>query len=166
MPDERPRDLGHRPRLRYHGREDRRRWGASRYLVGAVLKPICAWCEPGRRDEIVNERRVALDDPPTHGICPRHEQEILALVPSRSFPGVELLVVVDRGAATLYRQLRRAARGLRGVAVIVDRRAAARRRAGGDGVPGRERRQGDRRRRRALASGPGYVVVRLGAPRA
>lgn len=137
----------------------------SPHLVGARLNAVCAWCEHDSRGETRAQRLVPPDDRPTHGICPRHEQEILASVPSRSFPGVEILIVVEPGEPELYRQLARATRGLPGVAVILDRRMGPRRSAGSAVAPPRERRHGDRRRRRPIASGPGYTVVRLGPPR-
>lgn len=132
-------------------------------IAGGALKVVCAWCEHDSRGAAGGERPVFSDELPTHGICPRHEQEMLAAVPSRSFPGVELLIVVEPSAPALYEQIQHAIAGLPGLAVILDRRVGPRRRAetGPVGVR-RERRHGDRRRRRPVASGPGYVVLRLG----
>ena len=88
---------------------------------------------------------------------------MLASVPSRSFPGVEFLIVVEPASPELYEQVRRAIDGLQGIAVIFDRRVGARRRTETAAVESRrERRHGDRRRRRPVASGPGYIVLRLG----
>lgn len=133
-------------------------------IAGGALKVVCAWCEHDSRGAAVGERPVFPDELPTHGICPRHEQEMLAAVPSRSFPGVEFLIVIERGAPALYEQVQRAIDGLPGFAVILDRRVGPRRRAEPGPVDARrERRHGDRRRRQPVASGPGYVVLRLGA---
>jgi len=85
---------------------------------------------------------------------------MLASLPSRSFPGVALLIVVDQHEVELYRELHGLAGRAAGAAVIVERRTAERRQRGGPANS--ERRHGDRRRRRPIISAPGYVVVRLG----
>jgi hypothetical protein len=131
--------------------------------VGGALKAVCAWCEHDRRRASNGEGLTPPAERPTHGICPRHEQEMLASVPSRSFPGVEFLIVVERPATALYDQVQCAIGGLKGVAVIVDRRVGPRRREEDTAVDiRRERRHGDRRRRQPVASGPGYIVLQLG----
>lgn len=92
---------------------------------------------------------------------------MLASLPSRSFPGVEFLIVVERTATALYEQVQQAIAGLDGIAVVLDRRVGPRRRAANPGVDGgRDRRHGDRRRRQPVASGPGYIVLQLGPVRA
>ena len=86
------------------------------------MRVLCAWCcregQPGYLGE-----REPLDDPePTHGVCPHHKAQLLESLPSRSFPEVELLVVVRRDRTLLYEQLTWLFAGTPHVKVIRDRR--------------------------------------------
>ena len=96
----------------------------------------------------------------THGICKRHSDALLANLPSRSFPGVRVLVVVRPGYATLCEYLARSFADVDGVLVILDRRHGERRRQTAD--PTFERRQRERRRRRYEMSAFGHTVIRFG----
>ena len=149
------------PRLALEWRRQVAARGAhgSRLYRGACLVVICAWCEKERGGAAA----AATNEPPTHGICARHQQAVLTSLPSRSFPGVEFLIVVERGRPELYDELLTRTRAMPHVAVIVDRRVGPRRRQ--DAAVARERRYGDRRSRAPLAWGSGYVIVRVGPPR-
>src|SRR5207253_9828398 len=66
--------------------------------------PCLGFSEDDRHLRLVPERRNArhtgerapLDNPAeTHGICRRHTLDLLDRMPSRSFPGVRLLLVVS-----------------------------------------------------------------------
>ena len=96
----------------------------------------------------------------THGICKRHSDALLANLPSRSFPGVRVLVVVHPGHAPLCDYLSRNLAGVSGVRVMMDRRRGERRQRPLD--PSVERRQRDRRRRRNEMSSFGHTVIRFG----
>ena len=125
------------------------------------MKVICSWCQREGRPSLLGEREP-LDDPgETHGICRRHHLLLLTELPSRSFPDVELLLVVDPGETDLYDYLLRNLVSVRGVKVIMDRRHAERRQEHWP-VP-YERRATDRRMARGRASAMGYTVVRFRA---
>ena len=126
---------------------------------GRPLEVRCAWCERERLS------RPGEAPPPngseiSHGICKRHSDALLANLPSRSFPGVRVLVVVRPGFATLCDYLARNFADVDGVLVIIDRRRGERRQRPAD--PTFERRQRDRRRRRNEMSAFGHTVIRFG----
>ena len=124
------------------------------------VKVKCPWCEREGRPADLGEREP-LDDPAvTHGICRRHALEFLRTLPSRSFPGVQLLLVVNPKESTLFEFLQRRFAGVRGVKVIVDRRRGERRRAQ-QRAPD-ERRRAERRVRQGEAYALGYTVIRFG----
>src|SRR5262245_31290241 len=105
--------------------------------------------------------REPLDDPAeTHGICLWHAGKIVEQLPSTSFPGIRLLIVVRRTELQLYDHLVRSLVDLPGIAVILDRRERERRRAPRDVAI--ERRQVNRRIRRTWFSSLGYLVMRFG----
>ncbi len=105
--------------------------------------------------------REPLDDPrETHGVCDRHQQELLATLPALSFPGLELLVVIALRESALYDYLRPLLTGVKGVQVMFERRRNDRRRQGRAVLS--DRRQRDRRVRRGQASALGYTLVRFG----
>jgi hypothetical protein len=123
------------------------------------VKALCSWCQREGRPALLGEREP-LDDPrETHGICRRHQLQLLAELPSRSFPGVELLLVVEHGEHRLYEYLRRNLAGVGGVKVIVDRRRVERRRQ--QRPVGQERRTQERRIYRGEVSAMGYIMVRF-----
>jgi hypothetical protein len=125
------------------------------------VKVICSWCQREGRPSLLGEREP-LDDPgETHGICRRHHLLLLTELPSRSFPDVDLLLVVDPGETDLYDYLLRNLASVRGVKVIVDRRQADRRQA--QWQVHSERRATERRMARGRASAMGYTVVRFKA---
>jgi hypothetical protein len=94
------------------------------------------------------------------GICDRHQQELLATLPSNSFPGLELLVIIALKEAALYDYLRSRLNGVKGVQVMVERRRNDRRRQGR--AVSDDRRKRDRRVRRGQTSALGYTLVRFG----
>ena len=124
------------------------------------VKVKCPWCEREGRPADLGEREP-LDDPAvTHGICRRHALGFLRTLPSRSFPGVQLLLVVNPKESALFEFLQRRFAGVRGVKVIVDRRRGERRRAQ-QSAPD-ERRRAERRVRQGEVYALGYTVIRFG----
>jgi hypothetical protein len=102
--------------------------------------------------------REPLDNPgPTHGICPRHMDQLLESLPSRSFPDAEFLIVVRRDDPALYERLTRSLSAMAGVKVIVDRRISDRRATPGQGDD--ERRHRGTRRIRGAASAPDDLTI-------
>jgi hypothetical protein len=95
----------------------------------------------------------------THGYCGRHAALLLTSLPSLSFPDVEMLIVVRRLDLTLFDYLERRLSGVRGVKVIVERRASERRRQPQRHSP--DRRRLERRLRHGHESALGYTVVRF-----
>ena len=124
------------------------------------MKALCAWCQSEGRPDYLGEREP-LDNPaPTHCICPRHRERLLELLPSRSFPDVELLVIVRPNDTELFDYLQGRFAGVRGVKVIFDRRLSDRRRDQ-SAVPDDRRRVRTRRIRRGEVSSLGYTIVRF-----
>src|SRR5213593_206621 len=90
------------------------------------MRVTCAWCQREGEPASLGER-APLDDPAeTHGICRRHTLGLLDRLPSRSFPGV-LLLVVSQHEADLYENLQRELAGVSGVRVMLERRQSERR---------------------------------------
>jgi len=124
------------------------------------MRVSCAWCQREGQPASLGER-APLDDPAeTHGICRRHTQELVNRLPSRSFPGVRLLLVVSPKEEALYEHLQRELAGVAGVKVILERRRSDRRLTDSD-VP-EDQRQVDRRVRQGEVSAFGYTVIRFG----
>ena len=124
------------------------------------MKVACAWCQHEGRQAILGER-APLDDPAeTHGICRRHTLDLLARIPSRSFPGVRLLLVVSAKETALYDHLQRELAGVSGVKVMLDRRRGDRRVE--DQIVVDEHRGLDRRIRQGELSALGYTIIRFG----
>src|SRR5437870_11979278 len=87
----------------------------------------CAWCQNEGKPATLGER-APLDNPAeTHGICRRHTIDLLNRMPSRSFPGVRVLLVVSGKENALYEHLQRELAGVDGVNVMRDRRLGDRR---------------------------------------
>ncbi|PYM93813.1 MAG: hypothetical protein DME04_09705 [Candidatus Rokuibacteriota bacterium] len=127
------------------------------------MKLICSWCRAEGRPGVLGEK-PPLDDPTeSHGICRRHRDELLESLPSSSFPGVDLLIVVRPREESLFQHLDRRWSGVRGVRVLVDRRRAERRRRG-DPVSTERRRRPDARIRPWSFTPPGYLMVRFNRP--
>ena len=124
------------------------------------MRAICAWCRADGRPADLEEREP-LDDPSeTHGLCQRHLAQLLAKLPSFSFPGIQLLIVVQSGDRSLHEYLSRVMAEVGGVQVILDRRRSDRRR---ECIPiAQERRQLDRRRHRGASHSMGCTFVRFG----
>ncbi len=134
---------------------------AGRGIIPATLRAFCAWCQRDGGPSFLGDREPFDDDSETHGVCRRHLQYILAALPSYSFPDVTYLVVVRPGEHALHDYLERAFLGVRGVKVIMDRRARERRRVQGRGPD--DRRQVERRQPRGISYALGYTTVRFGA---
>lgn len=109
------------------------------------MKAFCAWCRREGREGYLGEREPLSVPDETHGICPRHREEVLSTLPFGSRPDVRLLIVVDRDQPDVYAYLARSLHHVRGVCVLLDRRQAERRRAAGPVSV--ERRRGERRLR-------------------
>jgi hypothetical protein len=127
------------------------------------MKAVCAWCQQEGRSGVLGDREP-LDDPSeTHGVCARHSEKLVEQLPSVSFPGIRMLIVVRRTEHALFDHLAQSLAALPDVAVILDRRQRERRQTPGD--PATERRRVGRRIRTAPFSSLGYLVVRFGAKR-
>ena len=123
------------------------------------MRIVCAWCERDGVPAFMGEREP-LDDPSTtHGICPRHLTLMLGTLPSGSFPGVELLVIVRASDRALLEHLLRATSGVPDIRAIIERRRGERRRRIEGSVS--ERRERERRLRLGQVSAMGYTMVRL-----
>ncbi len=124
------------------------------------MKVTCAWCQNEGRPATLGER-APLDNPAeTHGICRRHTLDLLSRMPSRSFPGVRLLLVVSAKETALYEHLQRELAGVSGVKVMLDRRR-------GDHLEeeqtvAEEHHGLDRRIRQGEVSALGYTIIRFG----
>lgn len=127
-----------------------------------AMRVVCAWCQQEGRPRLLRVGEPLEDTSETHGICDRHQQAILELFPSNSFPSTRWLFVVSPDHPGAYRHLVRVMRDVASVTVIVDRRCAERRRV--STRPVEERRRSDRRVRRPERSALGYMLVRF-APR-
>ena len=124
------------------------------------MRVTCAWCQREGQPASLGER-APLDDPAeTHGICRRHTLDLLDRLPSRSFPGVRLLLVVSSRESGLYEHLQRELAGVSGVKVMLERRRGERRLAP-QSVPDEQRRI-ERRLRQGEVSTLGYTVIRFG----
>jgi hypothetical protein len=85
---------------------------------------LCAWCCREGLPGYLGEREP-LDNPEaTHGVCAQHKARLLESLPSRSFPEVQLLIVVHQHSTVLYEKLARLFAGISRVKVIVDRRVS------------------------------------------
>ena len=129
-------------------------------MIGGTLRAFCAWCQREGGPAFLGEREPLDDESETHGVCRRHLQNILAALPSHSFPDVTYLFVIRPAETALYDHLERAFLGVRGVKIIMERRSGDRRslhrRAAHD------RRRTDRRQPRGTSHALGYTTVRFG----
>ena len=123
------------------------------------MRVICAWCQKDGRSGLLRVREPLADDSETHGICERHQQEILETFPSPSFPATRWLFIVPYRDAARFDHLVQLLRDVPGATVIVDRRRAERRRA--QNPAQLERRRLDRRIRRPETNSLGYALVRF-----
>ncbi|MGH7304836.1 MAG: hypothetical protein ACRELZ_16240 [Candidatus Rokuibacteriota bacterium] len=124
------------------------------------MRVTCAWCQHEGRPAALGVR-APLDDPAeTHGICRRHTLDLLDRMPSRSFPGVRLLLVVGAKDTELYEHLQRELAGVSGVKVLLDRRRGNRREE--DQSVAGEHGGLDRRIRQGEVSALGYTIIRFG----
>jgi hypothetical protein len=124
------------------------------------MRVTCAWCQHEGRPATLGER-APLDNPAeTHGICRRHTLDLLGRMPSRSFPGVRLLLVVSATETALYEHLQRELAGVDGVKVMLDRRRGDRRAE--EQLVADEHHGLDRRIRQGEVSALGYTIIRFG----
>ena len=124
------------------------------------MKVTCAWCQNEGQPAILGER-APLDNPAeTHGICRRHTVDLLDRMPSRSFPGVRLLLVVGAKETALYEHLQRELAGVSGVKVMLDRRRGDRQEE--EQTVAEEHHGLDRRIRQGEVSALGYTIIRFG----
>ena len=124
------------------------------------MRVTCAWCQHEGRPATLGER-APLDNPAeTHGICRRHTLDLISRMPSRSFPGVRLLLVVSATETALYEHLQRELAGVDGVKVMLDRRRGDRRAE--EQVVAHEHHGLDRRIRQGEVSALGYTIIRFG----
>jgi hypothetical protein len=124
------------------------------------VKAYCAWCRQEGRNGYLGEREPFDDPRETHGVCDRHQQQLLATLPSISFPGLEVLVIVAPRESALYDYLRARLGGVKGVHVMFERRRSDRRQQGRP--VSSDRRQRERRVRRGQTSALGFTLVRFG----
>ena len=126
------------------------------------MKVICASCRVEGKSGDMGEKPPFDDLSETHGYCSRHTALLLATLPSHAFPDVDLLIVVRRRDRALFDYLQSRLVGVRGVKVLLERRAGDRRRAAW--APPRDRRRLERRLRSSQASSLGYTIVRFRRP--
>jgi hypothetical protein len=124
------------------------------------MRAICAWCKAEGHPGDLGEREPFDDTSETHGLCPTHLSTVLAQLPSLSFPGVQLLIVVENGDTGLFQHLSRSMAAVAGVKVIRERRLQEQRRASESVLV--DRRRGDRRQSRDVTHSMGCMFVRFG----
>jgi hypothetical protein len=124
------------------------------------MKVVCAWCKQEGRSAVLGEREPFDDPTETHGVCSVHSAKLMEQLPSASFPGIRMLIVVRKTEIDLFHHLTRSFATVPGVQVILDRRQDERRKTPGQVV--NERRRTDRRIRKSQFSGLGYLIVRFG----
>jgi hypothetical protein len=134
--------------------------GANSRGEPSGMKITCAWCQGEGQPASLGERAPLDDTAETHGICRRHTLELLNRLPSRSFPGVRLLLVVSPRESALYEHLQQELAGVSGVKVILERRLGERRLA--PQSVSDEQRRIERRLRQGEVSPLGYTVIRFG----
>src|SRR5882724_4418041 len=117
------------------------------------MKVVCASCEREGKPSYLGEREPYDNPATTHGICPRHKEQALETLPSRSFPDAEMLIIVRPNDTDLYEYLLRRLVGVPGVRVILERRQPDR--------PAGERIRDERRIPHGTVSALGYTVVRF-----
>ncbi len=123
------------------------------------MRVVCAWCERDGAPAFMGERDPLEDPSVTHGICPRHLTLVLGTLPSGSFPGVDLLVIVRTSDRALFEHLIRSTTGVPDIRAIIERRRGERRRRIEASVS--ERRERERRLILGQVSAMGYTMVRL-----
>jgi len=116
-------------------------------LIG--MKVVCAACQREGTSSYLGEREPYDNPATTHGICSRHQEQALEVLPSQSFPDAEMLIVVRPNDTELYHYLLRRFAGVRGVTVILERRRT------------QQRVCPERRVRQGRVSTLGYTVVRF-----
>src|SRR5262249_60587005 len=97
----------------------------------------------------------------THGVCASHKNQLLESLPSRSFAGAEVLIIVRRENIALYGQLERVFAALPGVKVLLDRRGPERRVGPCLESMGGRRRKSRRVREGVISPLGGFTIVRF-----
>src|SRR5262245_28791348 len=123
------------------------------------MQVVCAWCQHEGRRYLLRIGEPLEDASETHGICDRHQQALLEMFPSNSFPDRRGLFIVSAPEPSAYAHLASVMRAIPGVTVIVDRRRGDRRREPERTTP--DRRRAERRIRRPERTQLGYMLVRF-----
>ena len=114
----------------------------------------------GRRCVLLPQLRVARRSKSSSASSGDHQKRLLELLPSKSFPDAEVLIVVRPNDTALHDHLQRAFAGKRAVKVIMERRVGDRRAAQAP-VADERRHRRTRRIRQGDVSSLGYTVVRF-----
>jgi len=125
------------------------------------MRVLCAWCCREGRPGYIGEREPFDNPLPTHGICADHTVEVLESLPSRSFPDVEVLIVVHGHNTALYERLKLSLESLPHVRVIVDRRLSSRRAGTRQGLDGRRRLRTRRIREGTVSPLGDFTILRF-----
>src|SRR5207237_9522396 len=72
---------------------------------GEGMRVICAWCQREGRSSILRIGEPLDDTSETHGICDRHQQAMLEMFTSRSFPSTRWLFIVRTADVAAYTHL-------------------------------------------------------------
>ena len=121
------------------------------------MKVVCAWCLQEGKPGDLGEREPLENGALTHSICVGHRDQLLEDLPSRSFLGVAVLIVVRPNDTALFESLQAFFAGMLDVKVIVDRRTDDRRSVQ-DPVSHDHRRVSTRRLRQGRTIGDCRVV--------
>jgi hypothetical protein len=135
--------------------------GIALALYSSPMVVFCAWCRHEQKVGYLGMREPLENPVVTHGVCREHQQRLLESFPSRSFPDVELLIIVRRNGTTLYESLERAYADTPRVKVLVDRRVGERRSASHEVVIERRGRSTRRIRRGTVSVVGGFMTVRF-----
>ena len=135
---------------------------ARRSHFGSIeMKVLCAWCCHEGQPGYMGEREPFEDPLPTHGICDHHRDQVLQSLPSGSFPGAEILIVVRQDCPALYERLRWSFAAMSRVAVVLDRRVSERREASRQRSKGRRHVRTRRIREGTPSSLGDFTIFRL-----
>jgi len=141
--------------------QTRRGWHRIGTCTRVAMLVFCAWCRHEQKVGYLGMREPLENPVVTHGVCREHQQRLLESFPSRSFPGVELLIIVRRHGTTLYESLERAYAATPRVKVLMDRRVGERRSASREVVIEHRGRSTRRIRRGTVSVLGGFMTVRF-----
>src|SRR5262249_56133539 len=126
------------------------------------MRVVCAGCQHEGRPSPLRVGEPLDDTGEAAGIGDRHQQAILEMFPSTSFPLTRWLFIVSAEHSGSYEHLSIVMRDVPGTTVILDRRREERRRGGGPRTP--DRRRAERRIRRPERNGLGYTPLPFPPP--